>query len=231
MRRLLSLNCLGVALFLLSGSVAFATDAPIPEMRESIVLLTSPRSQYVEGAIIADTIKSLRALSPTFDEMIKVLGVSRILTLISPAPKLDIEKGLIGQTRFFVGPAKVVAIVQVVTAYDNPTRRREAIAHELAHIVEVACLGPISSVAELQERIQTQMVRFSDRRPGRVIETRFPTRVARVVLEEARRRRGGPSQLGELLFRDGLMSCPETLPGHEVEIVQRAQREADLASR
>src|SRR5262245_11231162 len=187
MRRQLSLSSVAVAFALFAGP-ALAADVPLPEMRESIVLLTSPKSQYVEGTIIADTIKDLRAASPTFDQMISVLGGSSILTLISPAPNLEGEKGLMGQTRFFVGPRKLVAIMQVVTPLDNPIRRREALAHELAHIVEVACLGQIRSGAELQERIQTQLTRYSDRRPGRVMETRFPNHVARVVLSEARRR-------------------------------------------
>jgi hypothetical protein len=228
MRRLLSSSCFAVALALFAGP-ALAADVPIPEMRESIVLLTSPKSQYADGTIIADTIRDLRVASPTFDAMIQVLGGSRILTLISPAPNLETEKGLMGQTRFFVGPRKIVAIAQVVTARDNPIRRREAIAHELAHIVEVACLGQIRSGAELQQRIQTQLTSYSDRRPGRVMETRFPNRVARVVLSEARRRERGFSQLGELLSRDGLTSCPVTIPGQNVMIVQREQREADLA--
>ena len=108
MRRLLLLAHLGM-LFSPALVTARDVDTPVPEMKESIVLLTSSHSRYVEGRMVADAITDLQKESPTFNEMVRILGASRILTFITPLTDLRTEGGFIGKTAFIVSGIPVMA--------------------------------------------------------------------------------------------------------------------------
>ena len=224
MRRSLSAVFLGLALSFGSAERLLA-DVLIPEMNQSIVLLTSTKSNYVDGRLIADTINELRAKSATFDEMVRLLGSSRLLTMIKPKADLRAATGLIGRTRFSVGSKRTVAFVELLPLRDDIRTRREAVAHELAHVVEVACLGPVTDQDDLHQRMRLQLTRFSERSRSSVLETRFASTVAKAVVRETLKRRTVQGQLTHLLGRDGLTSCPTPLLGREVTIAQLEEPE------
>ncbi len=227
MRRALSVASLAVVLSSASAGRALCGDVPIPEMRESLVILTSPSSHtQMDGRLIAEAINELRRRSATFDQMLGTLAASRVLTFISPSVDVRRQAGLIGRTRFAIGKSRIVAIVEVGASRDDVRIRREAIAHEVAHVVEVACLGPIESQEALYQRLRPQLVWFSDSNRARPMETRFADRAAKTVMREAGGRRTDVSQLGRLAAREGLTACPAVQPGSALVIAQTVAPES-----
>jgi hypothetical protein len=226
MRRALSVACFGIALSSASVANGFGTDEPIPAMTASIVLLASPSSPNDWGGkIIAGTISELRKRSATFDEMLSTLAVSRVQAFMSPSVDASQLQGLIGRTRFVVGGSGVVAFVQVATWRHDRQRVRAAVAHELAHVVEVTCLGMITNQETLYQRLRLQVPKFSWTRREEAMETRFAIRAGEAVLREAQRKDRGVSQLAQLTEREGLMACPGIQPAPHLVIAQHFDEE------
>ena len=210
--------CLAVIFSFGHASSGFGADAQDPDHRESIVLRAAATSQYADGRLILETIKDLSEKSATFDEMLRTLSVSHLLTFISPTPDWKRVPGMMGHTRFAVGPSGIVAFVEVVMRRDRLRAQREAIAHELAHVVEVACLGPIASNEALRQQLRPQVASSSNTDPARGMETRFAVRAGKAILREAEASRRGASQLAELADHEGLTACPVTViaPGSDL---------------
>ena len=104
--------------------------------------------------------------------------------------------------------------MEVVTPRDRPRIRREALAHELAHVVEIACLGTIGSDTTLGRRLRPQLTWNANLREG--METRFAVSAGEAVLREAREKSKGASHLAQLIEREGLTACPPITPALEV---------------
>src|SRR5262249_12568720 len=124
-------------LALATPRVAGADVVDGDDLRASIVVRTSPKSpNYLDGVLIWEAVLDLQRRSPTFRDLLDVLMASpRSLALLAPAPEIQ-HSGLIGRTRFQAGPQHVVAFVDVIVDRFNPSMRRLAVAHELAHVAE-----------------------------------------------------------------------------------------------
>src|SRR5205085_1023148 len=97
----------------------------------------------------------------------------RLLVLISPSTDVRYVNGLIGRTRFQVGPDRVVAFVDIFVDRATTRTRQEAIAHELGHIAEVACLGPFDGNEALRRLLRRRADWFGSTLKAEVIETPF----------------------------------------------------------
>jgi hypothetical protein len=186
-----------------------AVDEHAGDLRMSIVVRTSPQApNYLDGLLIWQTVLDLQQRSPTFRDLLDVLMASpRSLALLKPAPELLQTQGLIGRTRFTAGPSHVVAFVDVVVERLNPSMRRLAIAHELAHVAEVACLGYIDTQDALHQRMVAH-VGSAARRGGPPIETGFALETGQVIVHEVEARVSRPSQFSRLARAHRLTSCP-----------------------
>ena len=184
-------------------------DEHAGDLRMAIVVRTSPKTpNHLDGLLIWETVLDLQRRSPTFRDLLDVLMASpRSLALLTPAPEILQTDGLIGRTRFRAGPQHVVAFVEVIVDRFNPSMRRLAIAHELAHVAEVACLGFIDTQDALQQRMAVHVGSVSARR-GQPIETGFALETGQVIVREAEARIGRPSQFSRLARAHRLTSCP-----------------------
>ena len=189
------------------------------DLRMSLVVRTSPRMpNHIDGTLIWETVLDLRQRSATFRDLLEVLLASpRSLALLTPAPELH-NAGLIGRTRFRAGPRHVVAFVDLVVDRLNPPLRRLAVAHELAHVAEVACLGFVDTQEALQQRMAAH-VGSAPVRPGVPIETGFALEAGQVIVREAEGRPGRPSQFQRLARAHRLPSCPVRPMGDLPQIV------------
>lgn len=221
MRAWLVVSCLLLA----SSGLAAVGDVPIPEMSETLMIRTSQgRADYLDGRLIGETIRDLRRLSPTFNDLLAVLAQSRLIAMFSPSTDVHRISGLIGRTRFYPGEHHVVAMIEVYVDRGNIWTHREAVAHELAHVVEVACLGDIRSLTD----IRAAMTRYTGRRPalGTAIpnETAFAVATGRQVVAEVIDGPSGGSQFRSLTARFRLQGCPSGLPGDEAVLAGQVAR-------
>jgi hypothetical protein len=221
--RVLGVACCLVVLSL-AARVSSADDGKvsIEGMATSIVVLTSSnKPNYLDARLIGSVIADLRAGSPTFRDLLAVLAASpRLLILISPSRDLRYSDGLIGKTRFLVGPDRVVAFVDVVMDRANTRTRQEAVAHELGHIAEVACVGPFDDQKDLRRIIRRRSDWSGMAQKGAVLETAFATRIGQQVLQEARSATRATSQFMRLAGETGLTACPVLTRGDAVTFVQ-----------
>jgi hypothetical protein len=228
--RILGACCL--VLLLVDGRGAAAADGePVVDgMKGSIVFLTSnSRADYLDSKLISAAIADLRAGSPTFRDLLAVLAASpRLLTLISTSTDVKYVHGMIGRTRFQVGPDRVVAFVDVFVERATARSRQEAIAHELAHIAEVACLGAFDDQDGLRRLLRSRAEWGGTLDNSVAIETGFAVRMGRLTVQEARTRARLTSQFARLATRSGLRACPLLPPGDGYTIVQKETTAAEV---
>ena len=200
----------------------FSGGPPVPEMRSSLLVRTAGSDLAAfDGRTISETIRELRQLSPTFRDSLEVLAGSRVLMLVSPSTEVWAVHREMGRTRFYVDERKIVAMTDIYVDRPNLWRRREAIAHELAHVAEVVCLGPVTSVDDLYRLLPSYAGNRPSRRPDAVNETGFAEDAGRRVVREAASTKQGVSAFRALSLRNRLPSCPSRLAGDGAALAQR----------
>lgn len=209
MRRQLGYLSFAITVLIASPSHAFVCDTlRVEGLGTTLVILAAAgKPNYYDGVVICDTIADLRRHSPTFAELLRVFRVSPQLHVFFRRSMDLKDVGLIGRTRFVVGPRDTVAFVELLLDRTNVGLLRESVAHELAHVAEVACLGTLGDVRALRLRL--------DERGGQhkgtleaPIETKFAVLVGRVVEQEVARRSLGASRFAVLARDHGLNACP-----------------------
>jgi hypothetical protein len=212
MRRGLAVAGFALASFIGFVPVCAAMDTPIAELKTSLVVLTAPaKPNFSDARLLGDTIVHLRQRSATFRDLLAVLGASpRLLALFAPSTEINYVNGFIGRTRFRLGPTRTVAFVDVYVDRLNLALLREAVAHEMAHIAEVACFGDVASSEELRALLLRQPRRRASRSSA-VFETGFAQKVGRAVVREAAARAASPSQFQKFTREFHLSACP-TIP-------------------
>lgn len=212
MRRLLGLLSLTTAVLLGSLSHALACQTLRVDGFETTlaIMAKAGRPNYADGLLICDTIASLRRHSLIFAELLGVLRASPPLRVLL-ATSTDLRhRRLIGRTRFSVGPDATTAFVELLMSRTNLRLQREAVAHELAHVAEVVCLGLPGDASALRLRLDER----GGQRKGTLeapIETAFATAVGRVVEQEAAGRGLSASLFAALARRHGLDGCPSLI--------------------
>ncbi|MBM3770536.1 MAG: hypothetical protein FJW27_04455 [Acidimicrobiia bacterium] len=212
MRRQLGYLSFATFSLLASPPHAFVCDTLRTEGLQTtlVILAEAGRPNDPDGLQICETIAELRRHSPTFAELLKVLRASPQLHVFFRHSSDLKSIGLFGRTRFAVGPRDTVAFVDLLLDRTNPALQREAVAHELAHVAEVVCLGPLGNVGALRLRLMGR----DDPRKGTTeapIETPFASTVGRVVGQEAARRSLFVSRFAALARSHGLDGCPSVL--------------------
>lgn len=210
MRRLLGPFGFAAAVFLTLPSHVWACERPRVEGLETTlaIMAKAGRPSYTEGLLICATIVELRRESPTFADLLKVLVASpRLHVFLTASASLLRQHKFIGRTRFSVGPDAISAFVELRMDRTNLGMQRESVAHELAHVAEVACLGTPVDGSTLRLRLDG---RDGGRKgtPEAPIETKFAKTIGRVVELEAARHDLGRSRFAALARDHGLNGCP-----------------------
>lgn len=209
-------------LVLVGGAGDAWAEPPIPEMSESLMVRTSQgRADYLDGRLIGETIRDLRRLSPTFRDLLVVLAQSRVIAMFSPSSEVNHISGLIGRTRFHPGENHIVALIEVYIDRRNFWTHRESVAHELAHVAEMGCLGDIRTQRDMAEAL----TRYTGKRPALgpniANETGFAVAIGRRVVKEVLDGPAGGSQFRAISQRYRLVGCPARLPGDQVVLAEQ----------
>lgn len=201
------------------------SEPPIPEMRETLVVRTSQgRADYLDGKLIGETIRDLRRQSPTFRDLLAVLAQSRVIAMFSPSSDVNHVSGLIGRTRFHAGEQHVVALIEVYIDRRNVWTHREAVAHELAHVAEMGCLGDLHSQADIASAMQQYTGKKPSLGPTIANETGFALAIGRAVLKETLDGPARSSQFRSIAQRFRLPGCPARLPGDQAVLAEQRAR-------
>lgn len=152
--------------------------------------------------------------SPTMREMLGVLDASQgLVTHVHSSHTLRRDVGRIGQGRLSVTVRGIFAYLEFDAGRSTPREQLEALAHEISHVVEVACMPgrpAVTSAGGLRDLLGSRAL-YAVRLPSALVETRFAIEAGDVVLSEALRDRGGPGGLRELARKHAL-AAPCGLP-------------------
>jgi hypothetical protein len=159
------------------------------------------------------TADDLTRRSPTFRQMLDVLRSTPHLVL--GAQPAEPSRSL-GRGHFHVEGSRTIGIMEIVVHQDAQLRVR-AVAHELAHAVEIACLPPQPDTAALQRTLAQRGGYFNIGPRG--METPFAAAVERVVLREAWKARDAPGRLPMLAAKYDLPRCAR--PEEELQVAGR----------
>lgn len=209
MRRLLGYLSFATSVLLATQAQALACETlRIDGLETTLAIMAKVgRPNYSDGLLICDTIASLRRHSPTFADLLEVLRASpHVRVLLATSTDLR-HRRLIGRTRFSVGPDSTTAFVELLLDRTNMRLQREAVAHELAHVAEVMCLGTPADGSALRQRLDGK----GGQRKGTLeapIETGFAVTLGRLVEQEAAARGASASQFATVARRHGLAGCP-----------------------
>lgn len=171
----------------------------------------------VSARLLRATASKLMTRSGTFAELVEALGaVSDVVLTMRPASL----RGFLGLGHYHVVNGRIYGLLKVNPYPADPFLRVRALAHEVAHAFEIACL-PRSDSAGLRRRL-------AERANGgpasastfETFETPFADAIEKAVAQEWRRSRPGSAQFTTLVRRHGLEPCR---PGADVTQIASAQ--------
>ena len=138
----------------------------------------------VTDQFLIETVRELFAGSATFRQMVQVLKVSsHVIVLLRSSHELrQISSSLRGRGRLSVGRGRIVGLFEI--ADGDGKERLAAVAHEVAHAVEVALLPIVSELEDLHRLLLRQAGEPTSRSRDLLIETPFAKAVQQIVLEE-----------------------------------------------
>jgi len=211
-----------VLAFAVWGRAALALETPVEPGQPTLVVRSPPATaNRWERRMVRDAILDLQRGSATFRDLVRVIERSgRLLVFLDPSTDLRTTYALIGRTRFSATTTRVVAFVEVHVDPLDVTQRRLAIAHELAHVAEVACLGPVDSQDALEQAMARHLGRRCRSRSDQPIETDFAVAAGQAVLREMVPTPASESRFRALALVHRLPACPTQL---EAEIVHTAE--------
>ena len=157
---------------------------------------------------LAEQFAIVQQRSPTFRDMVSAIGaVGGIRVLLAPRPELQRDEKLMGRTQLRSAPDGLVAYTDIVVNREHPLVTVEAIAHELGHAIEAACLGPVGSLDALRAALRARAIGHVPSAVGGTLETPFPKAVGRVVAGEWPQAQGTAGRFDALVREFGLARC------------------------
>ena len=142
-----------------------------------------------------------RRRSPTVRQMLEVLrGTPRVVLAAQPAESMR----LLGRGQFHIEGWRTIGVMEIVVHQDSQLRTR-AIAHELAHAVEIACLPPQPDTAALHRTLAKRAGYLNAGPLG--VETPFAPAAETAVLREFYKPRDTAGRLPALAAQYDLPGC------------------------
>ena len=193
------------ALWLGAGSPALAQHA---QLRWTDVVRESGAAK-ADLQLIRDTADLLASASPTFAQMLVIVkSASRLILFVRPA---TIAGDRLGQTQFYVVSEKTFGVMDINTYRLHPLMRMRALAHELAHAVEIACMPWQLDTPGLRS-ILVDRAKSDGGRGSLSTETRFPSALEVMVLNEYQHTSRPGSGVSALAETHGLSDCGGRVP-------------------
>jgi hypothetical protein len=201
-------------------AAAGAAQGGPPGTVAALQIVAGANGSGLDAAVLRATAADLAAKSPTFRQMLATVGnAERLLVVIRPVGS---TRGL-GEGRFMVDRGVTVGRLTVGAHRDNPTLRVRALAHELGHATEVACLPRQADTEELRRLITFRAGQDGWRGP---VDTPFADAIERVILREfARnsRKSGTNGRLGILAAAHALPLCASSREEADIVPVRTAR--------
>lgn len=171
-----------------------ATDDPRAERHPAVLV-------HGEDVLARMRFEYLTARSSTMRDIVHILSATpRVTTHVHSNFTLRGASSRFGQARILVTDTGVLVFVEFDSGRSSPLQQLLALAHELAHAVEIACLSHLSRGASAAQLFNALAARVS----GPMLETRFAVEVGEIVLLEAQMSWSGPSRLPDLARQHGL---------------------------
>ncbi len=192
--------CLAVTL---SAGCAASAAAQAGEENagHSLRIVAGATGSVSDVALLRAAATELASLSPTFRQMVETIrGAERFAVIVRPVAVLR----ALGEGRFVVKDAWTVGLVDIGAHRLDYRLRVRALAHELAHATEIACLPRHDTTDELRETLAARAGQSGHRGP---METPFADAIERVVLREATSNSASEGRLGALAAAHDLPSC------------------------
>jgi hypothetical protein len=168
----------------------------------------------VEGRIPRSRFRHLATRSTTMKQMLAVLGLRPAISVrLRSQPTLARKSQRHGLGSLLVDGARIRAVLEFDTWSATPLQQLEAVAHEIAHVVEVACLPSITGAGQLRSVLLGRGFGQRNARGVITIETPFAVDAGRTVVSEMLSGGKDPGMLGALARRYDLRSPCADHPG------------------
>ena len=125
------------------------------------------------------TADGMAAASPAFATMLAILqSAPHVMTFV----RATAVSGKLGQTQIYVAAGRTFVMMELNPFRVDPLLRVRAIAHEVAHAAEAACLPPMPSTAALQGHL----IERAKQAGTSSLESPFPTAMEQIVVSQYR---------------------------------------------
>jgi hypothetical protein len=161
-----------------------------------------------ELRLLRDTADAMAGVSPTFSHMLGVVKSAPHLIMFVRAAVIE---GKLGQTQFHVVSNTTFGVMDINPYRKQPTWRIRAIAHELAHAVEIACFPSQRDTSGLRS-ILLKHAAHNRGRGGLPTETRFPAALEQIVVSEYQKPSRSVNELSRIAESHGLTDCGFDVP-------------------
>lgn len=172
---------------------------------------------YAEDRLSCYHLDTLHRGSPTLRQMLRVLESTHWMAIRIRSSGLLWRSWRIGQGMFAVSPEGLIAVLEFDMVRSDRHVQLEAVAHELAHVVELACLPdlPPMQTADDLRQILEERGRVTLRSRVAQAETPFALDAGRQAAGEVRAR-SRDSRLRALSMKHGLGGACLAEPGETV---------------
>jgi hypothetical protein len=191
--------------------VGFLAIAAIPARGRDIILAWAAvmtdvppplESTGPEQMLLRETAAQLRERSPTFRQMLDAVAAAPHLRLtIRPI----VRGPWIGRTHYWVRYEWTYGVMEVHLSHRDPHLRMRAVAHEVAHSAEIACLPAYGTTGDLLTALRIRP--RGGLSAASVGETPFAEASEKIIVAEFDGRRTSAGALPELAARFGLVRC------------------------
>ena len=158
--------------------------------------------------LLRETADAMASVSPTFSQMLGIVkSASHLIMLVRPA----VVDGKLGQTQFYVAANTTFGVMDINPYRTLRLQRIRAIAHEVAHAVEVACLPSQRDTSGLR----SILLKHATENRGRgslPTETRFPAALEVIVLREHQNPSRPGAGIPAIAEAHGLAGCGLDVP-------------------
>jgi len=145
-----------------------------------LMVTAEPRKDAADIGLLRSMSAELMTISPTFRQMLEALKTATHMNL--RARPVGGRRAL-GRGHFTVAGTFTMGLMEISVFRRDSHLQVRAIAHELAHATEIACLPPQADTATLHQRLVGRAGREGVLK-GHGIETPFALAAERIVLRE-----------------------------------------------